>query len=110
MDSGTAAVLGAGVGVLGSLLTTLLNAWLAQNGDKKYERQTISVLKEALIKGDKWQSLTMLSQLIGAPEKDTKELLIMLGARARQTQASMWGLRSRNRYPDDLEQIKRESV
>jgi hypothetical protein len=102
MDSGTAAVLGAAVGVVGSLLTTWLNAMLTRNNDEKYERKTMEILREALQKGENWQSLSALAALVGATEKDTKELLIMLGARARQTQPSMWGLRSKNPFPDRL--------
>jgi hypothetical protein len=102
MDSGTAAVLGASVGVVGSLLTTWLNAILTRSGDKQYERKTMEILREALQKGENWQSLPSLAALIGAPEGQAKELLIMLGARTRQSQPSMWGLRSKNPFPDRL--------
>jgi hypothetical protein len=102
MDSGTAAVLGASVGVVGSLLTTWLNALLTRSGDRQYERKTMEILREALQKGENWQSLPSLAALIGAPEDEAKQLLIMLGARTRQTQPSMWGLRSKNPFPDRL--------
>src|SRR5262245_696766 len=94
--------LGAIIGAASSVFTTWLTARLERDKLDSYDRATMSILKEALEKGDNWQHIGGLADIIGASEDDTKQLLIMLGARARQTQAGMWGLRSRNPLPDRI--------
>jgi len=101
MGEGGWVVLGAAIGVVGSLLTTLLNAWLNPKHElDQYDKAAMSLLKSMLEKGQKWRTLTTLSNVIGANEKDTKELLLMLGARASESRADLWGLISRNPLPE----------
>jgi hypothetical protein len=96
MADGGWVVLGATVGALGSLLTTWLNAWLAGNRMDPYEKAAMAILTKKLHLGSSWKPLKDLSNIIGAEEKDTKELLLMLGARAAERNPNLWGLISRN--------------
>ena len=100
MAEGAWVVLGAAIGVVGSLLTTGLNAWLARRNDlDRYDKAAMKLLTQMLEKGRNWRTLKTLSNVIGASENDTKELLLMLGARASETNPELWGLVSRNPLP-----------
>jgi hypothetical protein len=100
MAEGAWVALGTGIGVIGSLLTTWLNAWLnRKNQLDQYDKAAMKLLTTMLEKGRNWRTLKTLSNVIGANEKDTKELLLMLGARASETNPDLWGLISRNPLP-----------
>jgi hypothetical protein len=43
-----------------------------RDSNEKYERKTMEILREALEKGENWQSLPSLAALIGATENDAK--------------------------------------
>jgi hypothetical protein len=96
MADGGWVVLGAAVGSLGTLLTTWLNSWLSSNRLDPYDKAAMSILKKKLELGGTWKPLQSLANVIGASEKDTKELLLMLGARAAEGNPDKWGLISRN--------------
>jgi hypothetical protein len=100
MSDGGWVALGAAIGAAGSILTTFLNAWLNKKAPDKYETAASKLLKEMLEKGDTWRSLPILANVIGADHQDTKEMLLMLGARASETNPLLWGLVSRNPLPD----------
>jgi Cache domain len=100
MAEGAWVALGATIGVIGSLLTTSLNAWLSRKNQlDQYDIAKMKVLKTMLEGKRKWRKLAMLSNVIGASQHDTKELLLMLGARASETGPDVWGLISRNPLP-----------
>ena len=102
MAEGAWVVFGAAIGTMGSILTTWLNAYLSKKPPDPYEVAATSVLKEMLERGHRWRTLTALSNVIGANHKDTKELLLMLGARGSESDPDLWGLKSRNPLPDHL--------
>ena len=92
--------LGTAIGVVGSLLTTWLNAWLNRNNQlDQYDKAAMGILTTMLGSGPKWRKLTTLSNVIGANQQDTKELLLMLGARASESNADLWGLFTCNPLP-----------
>lgn len=92
--------LGAIIGAVSSLGTTYLNAWLTKkNKLDQYDLAAMELLTAMLAKGLKWRELKTLSNVIGANEQDTKELLLMLGARASESRPDLWGLISRNPLP-----------
>lgn len=100
MAEGAWVVLGTAIGVMGSLLTTALNAWLSRHNDlDRYDKAAMKLLTQMLEKGHSWRTIKTLSNVIGADEKDTKELLLMLGARASEINPELWGLVSRNPLP-----------
>ena len=100
MAEGAWVVAGAAVGVIGSLLTTALNAWLGRRNDlDRYDKAAMKLLTQ-MLEGDRhWRTIGTLSSVIGASKQDTKELLLMLGARASETDPELWGLISRNPLP-----------
>jgi len=100
MSDGGWVALGAAIGVAGSILTTLLNAYLNRPKEDVYEAAAKKLLRMMLENGQKWQELETLKRVIGAPEKDTKELLLMLGARASTRSPTKWGLIDRNPLPN----------
>jgi len=83
-----------------SVLTTALNAYLTRERPDRYEVAASKLLREMLEKGSKWRSLSSLAIVIGASEQDTKEMLLILGARASERNPELWGLVSRNPLPD----------
>jgi hypothetical protein len=100
MAEGAWVALGTSIGVVGSLLTTYLNAWLSRKNQlDQYDTAAMKVLTTMLEAGPTWRKLATLSNVIGASQKDTKELLLMLGARASETNPDLWGLVSRNPLP-----------
>ncbi|WP_315742208.1 hypothetical protein [Bradyrhizobium sp. SZCCHNR1075] len=100
MAEGAWVVLGAAIGSAGSLLTTALNAWLTRHNDlDRYDKAAMKLLAQMLEKGQNWRKLRALSNVIGATEQDTKELLLILGARASEANPELWGLVSRNPLP-----------
>lgn len=100
MAEGIWVALGAAIGVTGSILTTALNAYLTREKPDRYEVAASKLLKEMLEKGNKWRPLSSLAAVIGASEQDTKEMLLILGARASDRNPELWGLVSRNPLPD----------
>ena len=56
----------------------------------------MKLLKEMLEKGPHWRDLHTMSNVVGASEQDTKELLLLIGARGSGNNAALWGLTSRN--------------
>ncbi|WP_156041967.1 hypothetical protein [Bradyrhizobium sp. URHD0069] len=100
MAEGGWVALGAFVGGVGSLLTTWFNAWLnRKNQLDQYDKAAMKLLTAMLEQGQNWRTLKILSNVIGANADDTKTLLLMLGARASETNPDLWGLISRNPLP-----------
>ena len=88
---------GAFIGVAGSLLTTWLNATLSRDKTiSAYDKAASAILKNLLETGDEWQSATELANVIGCSVSDTKEYMILLGARGSAKNGDQWGLLYRN--------------
>lgn len=100
MSDGGWVALGAAIGTAGSILTTFLNAYLTREKPDPYEAAAKKLLKEMLEKGSKWKPLTGLMSVIGASEQDTKDMLLLIGARASERNPELWGLVTRNPLPD----------
>jgi hypothetical protein len=97
MDNGLWVVVGAGIGTLGSIGTTWLNAHLSQRSKfPKFDKAAKALLVAMLSSGPKWRKLQTLASVTGLPERDVKEYLIELGARGSETDGNLWGLISRN--------------
>jgi hypothetical protein len=99
MAEGAWVVLGAAIGTIGSVGTTWLNAWLSADRLDNYDKAAIKLLTEMLANGSNWRTLEVLSNVVGMDAKETKELLLILGARASETDPALWGLVSRNPLP-----------
>ena len=103
MSDGAWVVLGAAIGMVGSVATTWLNAHFARLSKyPKYDRSIEQILLRLLRDGQNWRSLNTLSNVTGLTPKHTKEYLIEIGARGSETNPNLWGLIERN----PLDQIK----
>jgi hypothetical protein len=97
VDPGLAAILGAAVGIIGTLLTTLLQHHLQTKPAKSLAEKRRARLMELLTaEGYQWRTMATLSAAIGASEEATAELLLQLDARTSDTDRKIWGLISRN--------------
>ena len=97
MAEGGWVVLGAAIGTIGSVVTTLLNAWLS-NKDKpdKFDQRAMKVLKAALSESEHpWHSVGSLSHLVGLSPGDTRQILLLVGARGHESGSDAWALISR---------------
>tara|TARA_R110002074_G_scaffold360585_1_gene533322 strand:+ start:714 stop:1055 length:342 start_codon:yes stop_codon:yes gene_type:complete len=107
MDSGWAAVIGSIVGGMGTFGATWLNAYLARKQPDPADETAKRLLKEMLeTEGFHWRNLDSLSNVIGRPESETRELLLAIGARGSETNPKIWGLISRNPLPTRGSTIK----
>ncbi len=104
MDSGLAAILGASIGVAGTLASTGL-AYHLQNRRKESLADKRKDRLKRMLSGQKykWRSLEALSAAIGADEMTTAELLIEIDARASIANGKSWALVSRAPFPDDMQ-------
>jgi hypothetical protein len=97
MDAGTAGVLGAAVGVMGTLATTWLGHHLKTSRETSLADKRRAMLLELLTQEPyKFRSMKTLSASIGASEMTTAELLIELDCRTADDDRTIWGLASRN--------------
>ena len=73
MAEGGWVVLGAAIGTIGSVVTTLLNAWLSnKDGPDYFDRRAMKVLTAVLTDSARpWHSLKTLSSLVGLSQQDT---------------------------------------
>lgn len=96
MAEGGWVVLGAAVGTLGTVITTVLNAWLAKSKPDYFEKRAMKLLNSVLSQSEApWHSLSHLSNIVGLNPKDTRELLLMIGARGHESGSDAWALISR---------------
>ena len=105
MDSGGAAIIGAlvgaGSGLVTSVVTTLLTEHLRSGRANKLDVIRKGVL-ERLLTGSKyeWRAIGTLADAIGADEETTARLLLEIGARRSLAKGrDSWGLKD---WPDDL--------
>jgi hypothetical protein len=81
MADGAWAIVGAVVGLVGSLATTFLNAQLKKpKPDPVREARKRLLLRMLLDPRWPWRSLGILSHTIGADQETTKALLLEVGA------------------------------
>lgn len=97
MAEGGWVALGAAIGTIGSVLTTLLNAWLTSKDKPDYfDKKAMKVLKAVLTESAyPWHSITSLSHIVGLSPQATRQLLLLIGARGHESGSDAWALISR---------------
>jgi hypothetical protein len=97
MADGGWVVLGAAIGTIGSVVTTLLNAWLSSKDKPDYfDRMAMKVLKAVLTDSEyPWHDIKSLASVVGLSQQDTRQLLLMIGARGHERGSEGWALISR---------------
>lgn len=104
LDAGLAAVIGAGIGVSGTLLAPIVTHWVqTQGGNRLAEKRRKRLLQLLSSRKHTWRSITTLAAAIGADHQTTAALLIEIDARASLTGNDHWALESRAPLPDDLQ-------
>lgn len=96
MAEGGWVVLGAAIDTFGSVATTLLNGWLNKNKPDYFDQRAMKLLKAVLQDGEyPWHSIKKLSQVVGLFDEDTRQLLLLAGARGHESGSGAWALISR---------------
>ncbi|WP_438275809.1 hypothetical protein [Nitrobacter sp.] len=97
MAEGGWVVLGAAIGTIGSVATTFLNAWLTRKDKPDHFDKKAMKLLEAVLKDSEqpWHHIETLSRLVGLSRQDTRELLLLIGARGNESGSGAWALISR---------------
>jgi hypothetical protein len=93
MAEGGWIVLGSALGTAGSILTTWLHAWLNREKPDYFDRKAMKLLKN-ILEGDpkKWHKIQLLANVVGLSVHETKQLLLLIDARADHTNSEQWGL------------------
>lgn len=96
MDAGTAGILGALVGVIGSIAVVIVQHWLPNRRADRLAGKRRARLRELLSDPQyEWRNLTTLMSAIGADVQITTELLLEIDARASLPDGEQWALCSR---------------
>jgi hypothetical protein len=97
MTEGLYALIGAALGVLGSLGTTYLNALLSKGKPDPVaaarKRLLLAMLADERFT---WRKFQVLCHVIGADEATTKGLLLEIGARGSEDAQELWCLVTRH--------------
>jgi hypothetical protein len=102
LDAGWAGVLGASIGVLGTLAASFLSHSLQNARTHSLAEKRRQRLKRELESPHyTWRSIERLCAVIGADESATVELLIEIDARTSQTSKKVWALESKAPWPDE---------
>ena len=97
-------IIGAIFGSLFTLAGNVLLHWLKARPKTKLDERRKKLLKEMLDDErfkDKWRNLSTLAAVIGANEKETKRLLIDIGARGSEKGDDSWGLIKHHPFPSN---------
>ena len=86
--------------ILGALITSVGNfliEFFKTSKTRKADKKRIALLK-SMLNHEKyeWRKLSTLASVIGLDETHTKDLLILTGARASETNCNTWGLISKH--------------
>jgi hypothetical protein len=96
MAEGGWVVLGAAIGTMGSILTTLLNAWLTKGSPDYFDKKAMKLLKGILSdSAEPWHNIQHLSHIVGLSHEDTRQLLLLIDARGHPSGSGAWALVSR---------------
>lgn len=94
--------IGVMLGSLTSFATPIVMHFLQRRSQAKLDDTRKKLLQKMLDHPERtWRKLSTLSHVIGLDEETTKRLLLELGARASEDGQSLWGLISRNPFPED---------
>ena len=99
MDSGLAALLGALIGGVFTLLGSLLNDYLSDRRAEARDRPARELLRQMLSTNYDWRKLTTMANVIGATHDRTTRLLLEIGARGSESDGESWSLIKRNPLP-----------
>jgi hypothetical protein len=102
---GIAGVLGALIGVMGTMGVTWLNHYLSVPKEDVAEKAAKDLLTSMLQNPQwNWRSMKSLANVIGTDEATTRRYLLKIGARGSENNGEFWGLVSRNpiKGPDAL--------
>jgi hypothetical protein len=89
-------ILGTAIGAIGSMATTFLNAWLTKDRPDYFDRRAMKLLTKILSESTApWHDIRTLSNVIGCSQDDTRQLLLMIGARGHESGSGAWALVSR---------------
>jgi hypothetical protein len=93
MDAGAAALLGASIGSITTIIATVLASRLQNGRDNTIAEKRRTLLRQMLSdKRHRWRKLDTLSKVIGADHTETTRLLIELGARGNTGEVDGWAL------------------
>lgn len=92
MAGGGWIVLGAAVGATGSIVTTWLNAWFARGRPDYFDNIAIKVLKNELA-DEHLHNIERLANRVGLNQKETKQLLLIAGAKGNADNPQLWGFK-----------------
>jgi hypothetical protein len=96
MAEGGWVALGAAIGTIGSVATTLLNAWLTKDKPDYFDKRAMKLLTTILSASvGPWHTVEDLANVIGCSPEDTRQLLLMIGARGHESGSGAWALISR---------------
>lgn len=100
LDAGWAAILGAVVGGILTVIGNVIMHWLKSYRTNKLNDARRKTLKRLLShKKYKWRELDTLMASIGADKETTCELLLEIEARAGIPNGQVWALEERAPYP-----------
>ena len=101
MAEGGWVVLGTLIGATGSVVSTFIADYLRNRREDRLDEARKKLLRTMLEdRRFQWRNLATLSHVVGADENITKRLLLEINARASEDGASLWGLISRNPFPN----------
>jgi len=95
MAEGVWVVLGAAVGAISAVITTILSARIKDRPDY-FDKKAMSLLTQIMSKSTApWHDIKRLSAVIGLPNEETRQLLLLIGARGHESGSGAWALVSR---------------
>lgn len=80
-----------------SLLATPIKSlldWLQKRSDDAPREERLRDLLTTMPEGTQWRSIKLLSESIGADERETARLLVRIGARRSTGDKNVWALTS----------------
>ena len=96
MAEGAWVVLGAAIGTVGSIAGTMLNARLSRAKPDYFDTRAMKLLKNVLTDSEQpWHGIRDLSHVVGLSPSDTRQLLLLVGARGHESGSGAWALTSR---------------
>ena len=106
MDSEQAVIIGTLVGGLCGIGGSIATTWLGEHLRHKKSNRLAEIRKTRLrrslsVEKYRWRNLGRLCDEIGADEETTIGLLLEIGARRSTKEKAVWGLETRNPFPED---------
>lgn len=90
------AIIGSVATIAGSIVLHCMKERAAAKRDEPRKKLLLEMLENSEYQ---WRKLETLMHVIGADEKTTKNLLLVVGARASEDGQPLWGLVKRNPLP-----------